>query len=42
LTVDMPQWRQEIEQVGVFLENYGDRVPAELIEQQDRIKAALG
>ena len=41
LKVDMPQWREEMEQVGVFLENYGDRVPAELLEQQDRIKTAL-
>ena len=41
LKVDTQQWRKEIEQVGEFLENYGDRVPKELLEQQNRIKTAL-
>lgn len=41
LHVDLSQWRHEMDQVGTFLEDYGDRVPKELLDQQLRIKAAL-
>ena len=40
-TVDHPSWREEMVAVGEYLESYGDRLPAELIEEKNRIAERL-
>ncbi|MDH3747748.1 MAG: phosphoenolpyruvate carboxykinase (GTP) [Gammaproteobacteria bacterium] len=40
-SIDVGQWRSELASVGGYLEAYGDRLPAELREEQQRIAAAL-
>jgi phosphoenolpyruvate carboxykinase (GTP) len=42
LHVDQEGWRQEMAAVGEYLEGYGDRTPARLMEEQRRIAMRLG
>ena len=42
LSVDPAAWHREIDDIGRYLGEYGDRTPAALHEQVRRVKAALG
>jgi phosphoenolpyruvate carboxykinase (GTP) len=42
LHVDEAGWREEMAAVGDYLEGFGERTPARLIEEQRRIAAQLG
>jgi phosphoenolpyruvate carboxykinase (GTP) len=42
LAVDAAQWREEMRDIGVYLESYGDRLPAQLREEHRKVVAALG
>jgi phosphoenolpyruvate carboxykinase (GTP) len=41
LSIDVEQWRQEMESVGEYLESYGDRLPEQLRQEHKRIAEAL-
>jgi phosphoenolpyruvate carboxykinase (GTP) len=41
LEIDLPGWQHEIQEIGDYLQGYGDRLPAELAGEQQRIRAAL-
>ncbi|MBT8085337.1 MAG: phosphoenolpyruvate carboxykinase (GTP) [Woeseia sp.] len=41
LSVDIAQWQKEMAAVGEYLEGYGDRLPAELKDEQRRVLEAL-
>ena len=41
LSVDREGWRKEYENVGIYLSEYGARLPAELKNQQEKVLAAL-
>ncbi len=41
LRVDASGWRHEMEAIGEYLAEYGDRAPARLIEEQQRISEQL-
>ena len=41
LSVDRAQWQREMEAVGEYLESYGERLPAALREEQQRVAKAL-
>ena len=40
-TINPITWREEMESVGEYLESYGDRLPPELSEVQQRVTAEL-
>jgi phosphoenolpyruvate carboxykinase (GTP) len=42
LAVDTGQWREEMRDIGAYLESYGERLPAQLREQHRKVIAALG
>ena len=42
LDVDTEGWREEMRKIADYLVQYGDRVPAELYAERDRVAAALG
>lgn len=42
LDVDTAGWREEMRKIADYLAQYGDRVPAELYAERDRVAAALG
>jgi len=42
LGVDQTQWRAELESVGEYFDEYGDRMPEELRTQQKKILGGLG
>jgi phosphoenolpyruvate carboxykinase (GTP) len=42
LAVDAAQWREELRDIGVYLESYGERLPARLREEHRKVVAALG
>ena len=42
LDVDTEGWREEMRKIADYLAQYGDRVPAELYAERDRVAAALG
>ena len=42
LNVDVAQWREELETVGEYFNEYGDRLPAELRQQQKKAISDLG
>ncbi|MDO9357261.1 MAG: phosphoenolpyruvate carboxykinase domain-containing protein, partial [Solirubrobacteraceae bacterium] len=42
LTVDAEAVKAELPQVEAYLEQYGDRLPAEITQQLDALKARLG
>jgi len=42
LAVDNASWRAEMESIGEYLADYGDRVPQALRAELDRVVAALG
>src|SRR5690606_34086391 len=39
LSIDAAAWRQEIEAIGKYLDEFGDRVPAKLREEQRAVAA---
>ena len=41
LTVDATAWKQELQDVGTYLERFGDRLPAKLAGEQKRIAQRL-
>ena len=41
LAVDDAAWRQEADEIGKYLESYGDRLPAALREEVARLKSRL-
>ncbi|MEM9403983.1 MAG: phosphoenolpyruvate carboxykinase (GTP) [Pseudomonadota bacterium] len=41
LTVDADQWLDEVDAVSTYLESYGERLPAALVEEQAKVLAAL-
>jgi phosphoenolpyruvate carboxykinase (GTP) len=40
-TIDTQQWQMEIDDIGEYLESYGDRLPDELRAEQQNVAAAL-
>lgn len=42
LSIDHQQWRQEMDNFGVYLDSFGDRLPARLREQHRLVRNALG
>ena len=40
-SINDEQWRKEMDEFGRYLDSYGDRLPAELRNQHEKIKAAL-
>ena len=42
LNVDKENWRQEMQEIGDYLEEYGSRLPQELLEQQREVLNNLG
>ncbi len=40
-TINPITWREEMESIGEYLESYGDRLPPELREEQQRVTAEL-
>ncbi len=42
LAVDAPLWRKELAETRAYLEQYGQRLPAQMIEQLEKTAAALG
>ncbi len=41
LTIDPKQWRDELAQIGEYLDSYGDRLPAELRAAHEKVVQAL-
>ncbi|HWR86625.1 MAG TPA: phosphoenolpyruvate carboxykinase (GTP), partial [Rhodoglobus sp.] len=41
-SIDTEAWRAEAEDAGLFLDAFGDRVPAALRRQQERLRSRLG
>jgi len=41
LDVDAEAWSAELEQIRVYLEQYGDRLPAQMMAELDKVAAAL-
>ena len=41
LSIDRDAWVKEVEEQGAYLDQYGDRLPAELRAQQRRLMEAL-
>ena len=41
LEVDDAAWSAEMEEIRSYLESYGERLPAELLDQLDRVVAGL-
>ena len=41
LEVDREAWSVEMEQIREYLEEYGDRLPAQMIEELDKVASAL-
>ena len=41
LAVDSAAWRRETDEIGRYLESYGERLPAGLREEVARLKARL-
>ena len=42
LNVDKENWRQEMQEIGDYLEEYGSRLPQELLKQQREVLNDLG
>jgi phosphoenolpyruvate carboxykinase (GTP) len=42
LDIDIDAWHREIDGIGRYLEEFGDRLPAALRSEYQRVKAALG
>jgi len=42
LTVDREGWRRELDEIGGYLDSFGDRVPEALRFEQQRVRASLG
>ncbi len=40
-SIDTAQWQAELASIGEYLESYGDRLPRELRDEQQRVAAAL-
>jgi phosphoenolpyruvate carboxykinase (GTP) len=41
LSVDVKQWKAEMDSIGKYLAGYGDRLPAELKQEHQRVLSAL-
>lgn len=41
LAVDKPAWSQEVAQIKEYLEQYGDRLPAQMLAELDAVSSAL-
>jgi phosphoenolpyruvate carboxykinase (GTP) len=41
LSIDTKNWRQELNDIGAYFDEYGSRVPRPLIEQQQAVRRAL-
>jgi phosphoenolpyruvate carboxykinase (GTP) len=41
LSVDVKQWKAEMDSIGEYLARYGDRLPAELKQEHQRVSSAL-
>ena len=41
ISIQDDQWRQEMDEFGVYLDSFGDRLPAKLKEQHRQVRAAL-
>jgi phosphoenolpyruvate carboxykinase (GTP) len=41
LSIDKDGWREELDQVGAYLEGYGERLPAGLRDELQRVRNAL-
>ena len=41
LAVDSGAWRREADEIGQYLESYGDRLPGGLREEVNRLKSRL-
>ena len=41
LTVDPKQWRLEMEHMGKYLDEFGDRVPSQLRSEHEKVLQAL-
>ena len=41
LDVDVEAWSTELEQIREYLQQYGDRLPAQMIAELDKVTAAL-
>jgi phosphoenolpyruvate carboxykinase (GTP) len=42
LDLDIDAWHREIDDIGRYLEEFGDRLPAALRAEYQRVKRALG
>jgi phosphoenolpyruvate carboxykinase (GTP) len=42
ISIDDEQWRQEMDEFGVYLDSFGERLPAKLREQHEQVRSALG
>jgi phosphoenolpyruvate carboxykinase (GTP) len=42
LEVDVEAWKAEIADIGEYLQSYGERIPAALTAERERVAAALG
>ncbi len=42
LTLDREGWRRELDEIGGYLNSFGDRVPEALRSEQQRVRASLG
>ena len=42
LNVDASQWRAEMASVETYLKEFGERLPAELLEEHRRVVSDLG
>jgi phosphoenolpyruvate carboxykinase (GTP) len=42
ITIDDAGWRQEMTEVGEFFKTFGDRMPASLCAEQQRVLKELG
>jgi phosphoenolpyruvate carboxykinase (GTP) len=41
LEIDVEAWREELAAIGEYLESYGERTPAALHAEQERVRQAL-
>ena len=42
LELDLAAWHSEIDSIGSYLEEFGDRLPPQLRSEYQRVKRALG
>ncbi|MFT5571564.1 MAG: phosphoenolpyruvate carboxykinase (GTP) [Cryomorphaceae bacterium] len=42
ISINDQQWRQEMDEFGVYLDSFGERLPAKLRQQHQQVRSALG